>query len=44
MLLHFFFIIDLYFLIRAAIAQIFIPTVQLVIPTGAQNDKANTKI
>ena len=41
-MLLFFFIIDLYFLIPAVIAQIFIPTA--VIPTGTQTNKANAKI
>ena len=34
----FFFIIDLYFSISAVMAQIFIPTAELVIPTGAQTN------
>ena len=40
----FLFIIDLYFLILAMIAQIFIPTAVLVIPTGTQNIEANIEI
>ena len=39
-----FFIIDLYFLIPAAIAQIFIRTAELVIATGTQTDNGNTEI
>ena len=39
----FFFIIDLYFLIPAVIALIFIPTAELVIPTGTQTNKANAE-
>ena len=44
MLLLFFFIIDLYFLISAVNAQIFISTAKLVIPTGTQTNEANAKI
>ena len=44
MLLLLFFIIDLYFLIPALIAQIFNPTAELVIPTGTQTNEANAKI
>ena len=40
----FFFIIDLYVLIPESIAQIFIPTVEFVIPTGTQANKANADI
>ena len=40
----FFLIIDIYFLILAAIAQIFNATTELAIRTGAQADEANTKI
>ena len=40
----FFFIIDLNFLIPAVIVQIFIPTAELVIPTGTETNKANTEI
>ena len=40
----FFFIIDLYFLIPAVIALIFLPTAELVIPTGTQTNKANAEI
>ena len=39
----FFFIIDLYFLIPAVTAQVFIP-VELVIPTGTQTNESNTEI
>ena len=39
-----FYIIDLYFLIPAVIAQIFIPTAELIIPTGIAIDEANAKI
>ena len=44
MLLLLFFIIDLYFLIPAVIAQIFIPTAELVILTGIATNKANAEI
>ena len=44
MLFLFFFIIDLYFLIPAVIAQMFIPTAKLVIPTGPQTNEANGEI
>ena len=40
----FLFIINLYFLISAVIAQIFIRTAKLVIPTGTQINKANAEI
>ena len=40
----FFFIIVLYFLIPSVIAQIFIPTAELVIPTGTQTNEANAEI
>ena len=40
----FFFIIDLYFLIPTVIAQMFIPTAELVIPTGTQTNEANAEI
>ena len=40
----FFFIIDLYFLITAMIAQMFIPTTELVKPIGAQTYEANADI
>ena len=40
----FFFIIDLYFLIPDAIAQIFVPIAELVIPTGTQTNEANVEI
>ena len=39
-----FFVIDSYFLVPAVIAQIFIPTVELVIPTGAQTNEVNAEI
>ena len=37
----FLFITHLYFFILVAIAQIFIPTAELVIPTGKQTNEAN---
>ena len=40
----FFFIIDLYCLIPAVIAQILIPTAEIVIPTGIQTNGANAEI
>ena len=40
----FFVIIDLYFLISAVIAQIFIPTAEFVILTGTQTKEANAEI
>ena len=40
----FLFIIYLYFLISAVIAQMFIPTSELVIPTGTQINEANEEI
>ena len=40
----FFFIIDLCFLLSAMFAQIFIPTVKLVKPTGTQTNEANAEI
>ena len=40
----FFFIIDLYFLILAVIAQIFNSTAKLVIPTGTQTNETNAEI
>ena len=40
----FFFIINLYLLIPAAISQIFIPTAELVIQTGRQTNEANAEI
>ena len=40
----FFFIIDLYFLISAVIAQIFIPTAEVVILTGTQANRTNAEI
>ena len=39
-----FLIIDLYILIPVVIAQIFNPTVELVMPTGMQTNEANTEI
>ena len=44
MLLVLFLIIDLYLLIPARIAQIFIPTADLVVPTGTQTNDVNTEI
>ena len=44
MLLLFFFIIGFYFWIPAVIAQSFIPTAELVIPTGTQTNEANAEI
>ena len=44
MLLLFFLIIDLYLLIPAVIAQIFIPTEKLVRPTGIAPNEANAEI
>ena len=41
MLILLFFITDLYFLIPAVIAQIFIPTAELAIPTGIAINEAN---
>ena len=40
----FFLIIYLYFLIYAVIAHIFIPTAELVIPTGTQTKESNTEM
>ena len=37
-------IIDLYFLIPAVISQMFIPTAELVMPTGVQTNEANVEI
>ena len=37
-------IIDLYFLILAVIAQIFIPIAELTIPVGTQANEANAEI
>ena len=42
--MFFFFIIDLYFLIHAVIAQIFIPTTELETPIGTATNKANAEI
>ena len=39
----FFFIINLYFLIPAVIAQIFLPTTELVKPKRRQTNEANTE-
>ena len=36
--------IDLYFLIPTVTAQIFIPTAELVMPTGIQTNEANAEI
>ena len=44
MLLLLFFSIDLYFLIPSIIAQIFIPTAELVTPTGIATNEANAEI
>ena len=38
-----FFIIDLDIIIPSVVTQIFIPTAELVIPTGTQTNEANTK-
>ena len=43
-LFYFFSIINLCFLIPAMITQIFIPTAELVMPTGAQTNEANAEI
>ena len=40
----FFLIIDLYFLIRAAVVQIFNPIAELVIPIGIPSKEAKAKI
>ena len=40
----FFLIIDLYFLIPAAIAEIFIPIAELVIPIGISSKEAKAEI
>ena len=40
----FFLIIELYFLIHTVIAQIFIPTAELVIHSGTQTNEANAEI
>ena len=40
----FFFIIDLHFLVPAIIAQMFIPTAELVIHTETQTNEANAEI
>ena len=44
MVFFFFFIIDLYFLIPAVIAQMFISNPELVIPTWTQTNQANAEI
>ena len=44
MILLLFFIIDVYFLIPAVISKIFIPTAELVIPTGTETNEANSEI
>ena len=44
MLFFFFLIIDLYFLIPAAIAQILNPIAELVIPKGIPSKKAKAEI
>ena len=44
MLFLFFFVIDWYFLIPAVTPQIFVPTAELVIPTGTQTNEANAEI
>ena len=41
---YFFFTIHLYFLISAVIAQISIPTAEIVIPTGIATNEANAEI
>ena len=38
------FLIDLYFLVPAVIAQIFKTTAELVLPTETQTNEANTEI
>ena len=43
MLFSFFLMIDLSFLILAVIAQIFIPTAELVMPTGTLTDEVNAE-
>ena len=40
----FFWIIGLYFLIPAATAKFFIPSEELVVPTGTQTNQANSEI
>ena len=44
MLFCFFLMIDLYFLIPAISAQIFIPTAELVIATGTPTNETNAEI
>ena len=44
MLFSFFLIIDLYFLITAAVAQIFIPSAELTLPTRIPNKEAKAEI
>ena len=43
-MLLFFLIVDLYFLILAAVAQIFNPITELVIPIGIPSKEAKTEI
>ena len=42
--LFFYFMIDLYFLIPAVIAQFLIPTADLLIPTGTPTNEENAEI
>ena len=42
--LDIYFLIDTYFLSTVVIAQIFIPTAELVIPIGKQNNEPKAKI
>ena len=42
--LIFFFIINLDFLITATVGQIFIPTAELIVPTGTQTNEASADI
>ena len=44
MLFLLFYLIDLYFLIPATIAQMFMPTAELVMPTGISTNKVNAEI
>ena len=39
-----FFLIELYFLIPAIIAQMFITTAEILIPTGTQTNEENAEI
>ena len=43
-LCFFFLTIDLYFLIQAVIAQIFIPTAKLVMPTGMPTKETKAEV